>query len=414
MKKAICVILITMLTFALISCDSEYKKITYKTYEKTLAGYGKITEINRNSDGNETFETCEYTYNDDGTIKTKTTYSTYRPEPVEEVYVYENDGYSVVRQEESSDGLVVNVYEAKYDENGNLLRAVYRYPRGREYLRDEYAYDERGNVISYKWKEYENRGYVEYTYDSADNLLSETKYDADGIFKYKTEYGYNKYGDQVYYAYYKDSEDNGTKHYYEYIYDDNDNLIMKSKDGKTIVYTYDEQGNLILEKKDDTNIGYTYDERGNLILVEEYYYYNAARLSVGNDFSEGYNLVEKTEYTYNEKDQMTAEIHDDYKIEYSYDEQGNVVCEKKYWRIYHTEETYELAEKTEYTYDENKNILTTKRYKGTELIYDYSCIYYENGGKKKIETTKNEDGSAYTREYELIYENPVYFAKEKK
>jgi len=98
--------------------------------------------------------------------------------------------------------------------NGEM---AYRYNKDSDSYWQEYTYDDKGNVLTYK----SSKGYLEeYTYDESDNQL--TFKGSDGYWR---EYTYDDNGNELTYK-------NSKGYWDEYTYDDNGNeLTYKNSDG---------------------------------------------------------------------------------------------------------------------------------------------------------------------------------------
>ncbi|HOO19146.1 MAG TPA: DUF3836 domain-containing protein, partial [Paludibacteraceae bacterium] len=160
-----------------------------------------------------------------------------------------------------------SVVYVERDENTNEWLTSYK---------NEYAYDERGNLILEAWyhwdsdtERWEGDYKSEYIYDENRNCISEAGYDWDsdteqweGDCKY--EYTYDERGSLILKAYYRwdsDTEQWEVYYKYEYTYDERGSLILKA------YYRWDsdtEQWEVYYKYE------YTYDERGSLILKAYY------------------------------------------------------------------------------------------------------------------------------------------------
>lgn len=163
---------------------------------------------------------------------------------------------------DDEDGLY---YESEhlYDENGLLIRTIYR-TEGVETGHYVYTYDDNGNRV--KFESYEDgsvQSYTLYEYDASDLLVTEVDY-SDGQETCRRENEYDASGRLIYF----------TIHYTEV--DDDNNGISHTE--YSTQYIYNEKGWLIetiqfengVESFRDT---YEYDEAGRILKNPEYYQY---------------------------------------------------------------------------------------------------------------------------------------------
>lgn len=197
-------------------------KYTSYEYEKGLL---KTKTVHLNQDSHSSLQdtvTTTYEYNDKKDITKKTIVKANgRTEMNEYAYKYDKDGKILEIELTATDPLgektnVTSVY--KYDGNGNLIEInnvldIVQSPS----LVDEYEYDSDDDfsreAIAYK---------IVYEYDSSNRITSETLYDLEGAYElgYETRrLEYDANGNIVKkYTY---------NSYYEYEYDENDNLISE-------------------------------------------------------------------------------------------------------------------------------------------------------------------------------------------
>lgn len=194
-----------------------------------------------------------------------------------------------------------------------------------------YTYDEVGNLSSIT---YPDGRVVAYTYDLNNRL---TKVSNGGE---ETIYEYDAIGRVT-----KTLRADGT--YSTYSYDVNGNLIeLVNMDSdasvlSSFVYTYDEQGYIVKEEAqyEDTTITrtYTYNLSGELTLFTELEGYEYREYAYTYDNSGNRTRLEKTgvdqpetiTYEYNSANQLIASTSTiSGRTEYTYDANGNLVCEQ--------------------------------------------------------------------------------------
>ncbi len=245
------------------------------------------------SDGvkNEYIETLvrEYSYNDDGIVESSYD-SAYD-------YTLNNDFYITSETiNTNGGGKSPQIFQYKYDTNGNLIELIHTYDGVTPDYTQEYEYDAKNQLVLETYTGYSDSGSpetpitTEYEYDANGNLILETK--ADGGY---TTYSYTNGFLTEEIVYLMDGTPySGTDYYYE-----NGLLITEvhtpynallDPESTTIEYEYDNMGNLITETKSKQGeiqdcYKYEYDPNGNLI-IKDYY--------TGNN----YILKEQFEYVY--------------------------------------------------------------------------------------------------------------------
>ncbi|HRU63449.1 MAG TPA: DUF3836 domain-containing protein, partial [Paludibacteraceae bacterium] len=277
-----------------------------------------------------------------------------------------------------------SVVYVERDENTNEWLTSYK---------NEYAYDERGNLILEAWyhwdsdtERWEGDYKSEYIYDENRNCISEAGYDWDsdteqweGDCKY--EYTYDERGSLILKAYYRwdsDTEQWEVYYKYEYTYDERGSLILKA------YYRWDSD----TEQWEEYNkYEYTYDERGNLILEAQYYW-----------------------------DSDTEQWGGDYKYEYAYDERGNLILEVDYnWNNINQQwqPTYKYAVDYDYNYF-NDDLLLPPYVDFKNKVVNY-IVYKSSDG---VNWTESGKGIYYYSDIEMavsqismgsikLYPNPV-------
>ncbi len=161
----------------------------------------------------------------------------------------------------------------------------------------------------------------------------------------------------------------------------------------TYEYTYDEKGRVLSQstyvegsENPDEIVNYTYDDNGNLVLEE------------------------KTNYSYNNETGELATTYSEYTA-CEYDENGNVTYSEEY---YIEEGKKEIIVYEENTYDENGNLIHEKWYNTEDNYYDTEYVYDKNGflvketekrsyGVTVTEYTVNEKGYAVTTKTTFNY-----------
>lgn len=201
----------------------------------------------------------------------------------------------------------------------------------------EYSVDSSGNLTLS-----ETRDYI---YDSQGNLIRVVAYNDDGDGAWSVEYEYDKQGIKLREIRYNGHGDELERN--DFIYDNQGVLLQiehstpSSKKASVRKYIYDNQGNAIRRDliSDDGNVyvwvEYVYDAQGN-ILKELTCYDHDRKSSYLTEYK--YNeqglLESELEYTFDEIKNMddTEEIHTsaDYRNDYIYDSQGNLMEYTRY------------------------------------------------------------------------------------
>lgn len=275
--------------------------------------------------------------------------------------------------------------EYTYDTCGNLLTESNYYPdyisgETRSDYRYEYTYDAAGNVIREVRKHYgynakntwDLTSYSDYSYDSKGNMTADTYMD------YLNGYGHSR----------------------EYVRND-DGYILSSTD-------YDADGNIeskTVYDRDSNNYAprtYVYSGDGTLLCWEDNSQpnitisYNANNEEIYRDvntkdgntssrtriFSDG-TSCKTQELIYDENNKLIhwTEYNTDGKIafvaEFAYDSEGNEVS-----NIHTAYNNGEFASRSENTYDSDGNILEAK-YVSSDTTYSYRVTYsYDENGKQ--------------------------------
>ena len=306
-----------------------------------------------------------------------------------------------------------------------------------------FAYDNNGNVIldaQYRW-EFDSyygtinnfRGLmkVEYAYDNNSNKTLEAQYEWDNQINdwkgfEKKEYAFDNNGDKILASAYSWDIVSGDwlvsyKNKYEYTYDNKNRLIKfisynwDVADWKMIAeseWVYDNNDNLTLKSNQGwwdgnppynwhgTKTEYAYDSNNNLTL------WIFSECMIINNWYGRY----KKEYTYDANNKLATQL--DYltivtdnnfiltnKIEYTYDSIGNLIMSSStawdntnnIWTMWYSGIGYNaFAQQTEYTYDSNMNLIKTIEYKWDNGINNYKFNLkkewtYDNNGNKTME-----------------------------
>ena len=296
-------------------------------------------------------------------------------------FAAEKQEYLLAKESRSSSG-GSEVTEYTYDSAGQLIRKSGKYGSNEYYEEDEstYQYDEKGNLIS-EIRTYKVNGV------KSESISGETKYD----------------------------------------YDDHNNVIRKeskhSTYTETSVYTnsYDSMGRLskvsydmnLKDGEDHRTTVYRYDGESTRILTE----------TITNT-TDSYTPAEADKYTltntftYDEKGNVLTEVHTqddaadpteygaDYKDEYIYDENGNIIQLISYDAV--SKGQYAISSKVTTEYDSHGN--RTKETEedidfDTTYTYNFDNTYDENGNLIKIHEVS--DGHETVTTYEYI-KNPAY------
>lgn len=257
------------------------------------------------------------------------------------IYEYDERGNVIRKTREDFDGSVMSYTEYTYDKNNNILTQVtfnkdfsltiptikyeYTYDQNNNCIveleysygelewKTEYTYDKKGNEVKAEYYEGngESCGWEEYTYDDKGNMILKLEYDADGKLESKTESTYDKNNNLL-----KSVEQDGSGAFVgttEYAYDSESNkLLWAYYDGNNNVMEmqkFDKYGRLIYDMAGYTAAGkliaeeYTFDNKGNLILVDKH--------------TEDGETLEKTEYKYDENSVKVSEVREVFTGEYT-------------------------------------------------------------------------------------------------
>lgn len=290
--------------------------------------------------------------------------------------------------------------EYKYDDNGNIISQM---------INDQevykWTYDDAGKLLTFT-DLIENTNYT-YTYDENDNTKSVTSNNGFSI-------SYNN-TDDTYYVTYNNGNTTKTN---SIINETNEadqkittvNLISGGKivsilstensESKTLysndidilkqTTTYDEYRESKIEYQDGKLLEYSYDENGNIITISE-------------------NGTKKIDYVYDDRDQLVREnnAYSNETIIYTYDIAGNILATKTY--AYTEDIPGNVISTKDYSYNDSewKDLLTN--FNGNDITYDEigNPLSYRDGMKfkwtnrqldsiiinnKKIDYQYNENG----------------------
>ncbi len=339
----------------------------------------------------------EYTYDENGNELSGSYFKYSNNEWIEESgFITFNGERKRTRDVYYEDGILNQIHEYAYDENGNQVKEVVsslinnEWVKISEYKRingelkpvlyylfnndgsisskNEQTYDEFGNTLTGLTLKYLNNSWInshkfEYTYDASGKKLTETS---------------------IFY------ENNELDSKYEYLYDSNGNKVE-------VIRSKYINNNWALSSKYE----YTYDENGSELGNKEYIYLNNQWIKrFEYKYIEGkikrvysLNLNEdntfnfKTEYTYDSKGNVLSSISSNFKNnnwilsskeEYEYDEAGNELGNKRYNYI-----SNQWVKVFEYKYinGERKIICFSSINDNLVLDYIYDCILDEDGNE---------------------------------
>lgn len=273
-----------------------------------------------------------YTYNANGNLSRHTDSINHE----EHVYAYDSRGNitqrTVIDTTNSQTSAVKWVEQYVYDDQGRVTGMEYNYVNATEVptlLDYGYTYDTAGNLVNKQYGRVSANS--NYTYDSFGRLSSDVLQNTTGSKQYfNREYIYS-------------SNVNATSSQIEWI-------SMEGSDGNDY-HTY-----------------YAYDEVGNIELIEI--------------MDADYNTVEKYEYEYDDKSQLTREdvfiassTIGSRTITYSYDTSGNVTSKKRY--NYTEVDNLSGLTYTETAYGYAKDVGTDDKWNDLLTSFNGSAITYD-------------------------------------
>ena len=432
--------------------DNKEIKSTVYTYDAKSRQTGYVTTY---ADGDKETNTREYYSNGEWSLnKTVYEYSDGSSHTDEDTYYTNGNRKSETYTSLDANGKVSSKSEYTYYENGSNKSTTSSYSDGR---RDEYAYNEDGNEVSYysyaadgttvtykrestyagefceetvttysdgsqdiETYTYHENGELatdttiyadgrkeEYTYTEDGKDLSSTNTNANGNVTYKEEYTYLNGKKASLIRTWNDSEGNFVDSE-SYTYDENEKVVSaidKYSDGSTEEYTY-VNGNLVKQENKDAegNLTYSetdfeYDDNGNRIKYTYTYYYDSSEPSsttVSREYYASNNYIKYRKYEYSSKNYSETwydEKSYGRELEYKYT-QGDGVVTSHYT----------------YKYDDDGNRIETKYYDNEgNVSQTISYEYNADGYKTKVSNvTPNYlwetiyDG---TSDYKVVHEN---------
>lgn len=217
-------------------------------------------------------------------------------------------------------------------------------------------------------------------------------------------YKFDKNGDVIEYTF---AEDNDGIVKYEYVYDENRNVVAwigYNSEGKRAggyIYTYNEQGRVVDEifyEDPDLNICTyklvrSYNDRG--LLMGGIYYNNAGE------------IIGKYSFTYDHKGQRIKEVYEDETHIFGYDDNGNRTSQAAYLP------DGTLKNTTQISFDDKGNSINEKWYDGEGVLYSDYIAQYNDAGLQIASFLLDGEGNviqeSYTKydEYGNIIENHV-------
>lgn len=298
------------------------------TEEFTYNETGDVVKNTRKSADYTTEYVYEYTYSSDCAVEVKReNLNSWKNNALTEEY--DDHGNLTLRELGDSS----EKYEYTYDENGFIIKKTstvtgMEHLSGYENKTVEYTNDKNGNVLkAVSVKENGIEDITEYTYDSENRILKETRSKGygDNIEVYHTdEFTYDKYGNIL--TEYTKRDSTEKSYTYEYTYDEKGNILEKKKNGTPVVkYTYDSNGNRLTVSSFADGDYYlsterTYDSNGILIKAVKYNP-NGGIIAVNElSYDDKGNLVKDILKKGEGDTENTVHEH---IYEYTYDEIGN-------------------------------------------------------------------------------------------
>ncbi len=271
----------------------------------------------------------------------------YDDEPYEYEYEFEYDkkGNRVRVIEYDEAGSVESEIEYEYDNDNNIIKMSYMYSYSENHFSVyEYEYDKYGNQIYYAYYSDDIiRSKNEYEYRSKGVLAFSTYYSysySDGTYTGKTESEYDEKGEVVNRKDYDADGRMTSETVYEREYDKNGVLMHSTtiRDGVT-TGTYERE--VTRKGSKATELSYSYD--GSVISKTEYEYDKKGNEILCVEYSSDGEVTSRTESTYDRKGNLVEESGfrytnwDDegpkkttYKHEYEYDRHGVLISETSY------------------------------------------------------------------------------------
>lgn len=272
-----------------------------------------------------------------------------------------------------------------YNGAGQMTRLLINKPDGSLIDSFDYRYDKKGNLVTEK----SENGLVNYTYDKTNQLLKEIRPNGDVY-----EYSYDNVGNRLSKKITKGNTETTTN----YTYDKANQLLTVN--GQTI--QHDKNGNMISDGKRT----YVYDEANRLIEVKDgnnsiaKYQYNSSGLRISK--IEGSNTVN---YTYDENNNVMLETDSNGKVlvSYVYDNNNNPLSMTKDGKTYtfHTNSHKDIIKVT----DENSNVVAN-------FEYDAWGNILKEAGPFSSSVPFRYSGYRYDTETKLYYLQQRYYNPE--
>lgn len=309
--------------------------------------------------------------------------------PLDRVIYYSYDGNNNLTQRKFND--LIATY--KYDVANNLVEEKNEYG-----YKEQFEYDDFGNLTKYVKPDGSE---IAYEFDLLGNKLKEGS----------RSFEYDNHNNVISASY------NGKNLSFKY---DEFNRMIESKDanGKVVAYTWDVYGNRTsITYPDSTKVSYTYndfnkitsvkennkevasytfDVRGNAISLKnkktsKTYHYNEMNMVTGYDFTSNGKDFSKYEYSYDADGNIVKEIIDGKENTYTFDEIGEIKTSNKYidGKTIETKYGYDLygnqiesssnGKYKVYHYNNRNQLTNIKTEEGLTDIY-----YDRNGNMKEI------------------------------
>jgi hypothetical protein len=143
---------------------------------------------------------------------------------------YEYVNGNVVKSTQYSLGVITDIYEIEYDQNGGRIRTMQINADGDKVVLSESECDDNGHTITEQGysPSGEKLSYSEYEYDSNGNKIKDRTVGPDGTSYGSTEYEYDQYGNEIKSIRYNGDGTVAATDEYEYEYDDEGNVIKRT------------------------------------------------------------------------------------------------------------------------------------------------------------------------------------------
>ena len=424
MKKLISFLLIAVLLLSLAACQSQPQP-----QQQPEADH--VAEARKLLDAGKTKEAYEYLYTHRDNAKAAemltdflvlrghidaNSYSVYNAKRVTEYNEYgelilEEVTYSFESPDWQS---FLREYEITYDAKGNKLESVETLD-GKENRRETYTYNDRGLLhilkVVYSESSYTTKTY---TYDEAGNtVLTVTAY-SDSEYVETLECSYDESGNLL-------------TEKMSYTGGNGGDSGLSYEDSNT----YDEEGKLIRrvhimggDRPTTIDTSYTYNPQGDLILETDQY-----TVDEGEEAIVGSTIETSYQYTYDHEGRITKKITEttlgSSTSEYTYNEQGDLICEKtvndlgtvqtgefayvysengEIARITEVKNSYRVSSCDE-TYDEQGNLTSRQSVSAMDTVSNSSVYTYDDLNRPIQKVHTDSDGRSYTYTYEYDERN---------